>query len=125
MCSDGVLEGDGISIVGNIYIGLAVHDNNDSQLCTVEFSSVSMPAMVDLTGDGTNDSTWAPFDISSSRYFARYAVHVEDLTGRINVNMAGNLADPNGANPSIHSDGLGFDPFEISLERLIREVPVD
>ncbi len=82
---------------------------------------------VDLSGDGTPESKWISYPLADNRYQGDYTAYIyDDTAGRLCINMVGNTA----GNGNTHHEGLGFDPFEINIERLIkgmclpgREVP--
>lgn len=77
---------------------------------------------VDLSGDGTDESKWINFDLYDGRYSSRYTAHVRDDTaGRLNVNMAGNLA----IGGDDHYENMGFDPSELNLVRFIQGVAAE
>lgn len=74
----------------------------------------------DCTGDGVPDAPWIEVDLGG-RHTGRFGVYVRDFAGRLNANMVGNLGDDSaGAGSEVHEDGLGFDSYDLSLERLIR-----
>ncbi len=78
-----------------------------------------MDQEVDLSADGTPESKWIDHEVVNSNYSGDYTAHVrDDGAGRACVNIIGNLAGP----VETHHDGLGYDPFEISLTRLIKGV---
>jgi hypothetical protein len=88
-------------------------------------SAVSKPDEVDLDGDGTNDAIWSNYYDESGDLMGRYAVLVQDESSKINVNVAGNIAQIAVAAGNVYSpantdyqyaDNEGWSPFEIGLQ---------
>ncbi|MBI5118712.1 hypothetical protein HZA56_19765 [Candidatus Poribacteria bacterium] len=83
-------------------------------------SAVSKPDEVDIDGDGTNDAVWRNYYDESGELLGRYAVLVQDETGKININAAGNLASIGATAGDYttysHSASEGWSTFEINLE---------
>ncbi len=65
---------------------------------------------VDVDGDGVKESKWINL-VKDGEIYGRYAVHVTDESGKININTAGYHND----NPVRLTSG--YSPFEISLDK--------
>ncbi len=97
-----------------------------SNLFNVAVVTVSKPDEVDLDGDydssdpSTLDAIWHNYYDQSGNLIGRYAVLILDEQSKININVAGNLANLVGtwkdySNGWGHGANEGWSPFEISL----------
>ncbi len=70
----------------------------------------------DNSGDGEEDSAWIELTGADGEIAGRYAVLVEDESGKINVNHSGNLSARQGpAAPPVHGRNEGWSTYEISI----------